>query len=934
MAGVMDDLTEVAAMEQNVPACADEMKFQSATELAQIFSGIAFIGLSMWLIFGNTGKMAMAHKATLEQRLGIATTINTAVCLFSGFFNILQLTSIDDFALPRATSFTLDLSRPVEWVLTCPVMQLSLVLLGGSRIPPYRRYMMPLLSVSVLLCGTASMFTAGPLRFAWYGFGIILVGIMFYHNAIQIVENSEGTECITSGSSDFRRLSLMLILTWFPFPLWFFCSPEGFGLVTDTVVIHMGWVVLNIVSKFSFIIYMQRIKSCYCSKLEATRELYEADLREREFEREVSGEYTPMPNKVIMNMNGPPMNGGGGAKKPDQVLQVAVEETMASLCMRDHSDRFMTVLAAAGIKSMPKLLALDEETAIDNQIPWNLVDAVRKRWHEEQLMKNDLGEDLGDLSLKVQQAQFEWSAAHPNCVAPDMETLQQMSGMAAAATAANEQRFHMFEQKMEAFIQRLEKKADAAADTQAVVLQRLEAKMMENSERMNAMGREHREFADQAIMHMNKPAVETFGADKEEALVQRIAAVVNAALDKASAENKESVRETQREISHIKDVVKADLTSQEQRMSYELKDIKDAPEAKEIAKKLEELTSIEASLVQKVDELSQLHGTYCGKVDAKLIEVQQAHESNASQLQMLQAQTSAVQGETARADSEALMTAQQLHQKVERSLMQLTTIPGDLQRLEQKQEASFQRIQGQLEASTSTQSSMANKVEHFGERLEAHTSEQRSGQQKTHAMMESITGKEDEMEARIVRKIEDSSKDLKEAVNTGNRDVTGFTDTVRRDVETVVNRCNTVAEMSKRSRHDQEEFIGDSRRMHMMLMNMMTELQVKHQETADVFRTGITGMERSVSGSGGLGLNAPASTGLLGSTTAALGAQDFSQPWNGGDAAGAATGGFNFETSTVGGSSNAAMGGGAGDAQQQQMAAGPWSDSSSFLPPQ
>merc|ERR1719265_154927 len=96
----------------------------------------------MWLIFGNTGKMAMAHKATLEQRLSIATTINTAVCLFSGFFNILQLTTIDDFSLPRAQTFVLDLSRPVEWILTCPIMQLSLVLLGGTRIPGYRRYMM------------------------------------------------------------------------------------------------------------------------------------------------------------------------------------------------------------------------------------------------------------------------------------------------------------------------------------------------------------------------------------------------------------------------------------------------------------------------------------------------------------------------------------------------------------------------------------------------------------------------------------------------------------------------------------------------------------------------------------------------------------------------------------------------------------------------
>ena len=48
------------------------------------------------------------------------------------------------------------------------------MVLAGARVPSYRRFMMPLLSVAVLLCGTASMFTGDALRFGWYGFGIIL----------------------------------------------------------------------------------------------------------------------------------------------------------------------------------------------------------------------------------------------------------------------------------------------------------------------------------------------------------------------------------------------------------------------------------------------------------------------------------------------------------------------------------------------------------------------------------------------------------------------------------------------------------------------------------------------------------------------------------------------------------------------------------------
>ena len=63
-------------------------------------------------------------------------------------------------------------SQSQEWIATCPIMQLKLVALAGARVPSYRRFMMPLLSVAVLLCGTASMFTGDALRFGWYGFGL------------------------------------------------------------------------------------------------------------------------------------------------------------------------------------------------------------------------------------------------------------------------------------------------------------------------------------------------------------------------------------------------------------------------------------------------------------------------------------------------------------------------------------------------------------------------------------------------------------------------------------------------------------------------------------------------------------------------------------------------------------------------------------------
>ena len=62
-----------------------------------------------------------------------------------------------------------------------------------------------------------------------YGFGLCLACIMFYHNILQIRENSEGEEGAFVGDSDFRKLSLLLIVTWIPFPLWFSLLDEGPG---------------------------------------------------------------------------------------------------------------------------------------------------------------------------------------------------------------------------------------------------------------------------------------------------------------------------------------------------------------------------------------------------------------------------------------------------------------------------------------------------------------------------------------------------------------------------------------------------------------------------------------------------------------------------------------------------------------------------------
>mmetsp|Transcript_5663 Transcript_5663/g.13371 ORF Transcript_5663/g.13371 Transcript_5663/m.13371 type:complete len:904 (-) Transcript_5663:60-2771(-) len=373
--------------------CTESVDLEDPHNIAQIVQGVGFMTLAMWLIFANNSKVAVAQKAPLEQRHNICATISTAVALFSGFFNILQLTAIDDFDLPgRTNNFTLNLSRPVEWILTCPIMQLKLVVLAGARVPSYRRFMMPLMSVAVLLCGTASMFTGDALRYVWYAFGLCLASIMFWHNAIQIKENSEGEESLFSGDSDFRKLSIVLIITWFPFPLWFSLSVEGFGVINDGFIIEMGWVILNIVSKFLFIIMMQRYKMIHQRKIEAARELYglspSDDVNEEDLKKQA------ITNGVANGgVNAEAYGLGQGEEAASELKLVElVAETMVTLGMSSHTDRLLRLMVENGVTNTAVLERLTAERCMELNLPWALIDASQRRWTAE---KMNMGQDQG-----------------------------------------------------------------------------------------------------------------------------------------------------------------------------------------------------------------------------------------------------------------------------------------------------------------------------------------------------------------------------------------------------------------------------------------------------------------------------------------------------------------------------------------------------------
>eukprot|EP00929_Paragymnodinium_shiwhaense_P026511 TRINITY_DN1576_c0_g3_i1.p1 TRINITY_DN1576_c0_g3~~TRINITY_DN1576_c0_g3_i1.p1 ORF type:complete len:909 (+),score=285.37 TRINITY_DN1576_c0_g3_i1:70-2796(+) len=367
---------EAAMLEQQSDA------FEDATLVSQIFSGVFFTGLGVWLLFANGTKLSFVQRASLEKRLTVCCFINTYVAVFSAFFNFFQLTDVDNFYLPRQTQFVLDMSRPIEWIVTCPMMQLVLVLMGGSRIPEYRRWFMPMLSALILCCGTTSMLLDGPTRFVPFFVGFSIALFMWFHNAKQIQEHSNDDETMFYGDSEFRKASVLLIATWFPFPCWFLISAEGLGLITNVLIIQVGWAFLNIVSKFTFIFYIQRIKDNYCSRLKVKREM--------------TGMMSMSTQMQMANL-GPGGDGGGTfeereSRKTQGELNAVVVETMTFLGMAQHTDRFARLLARAKIRSNEQVEELTKEQAEELQLPWDLISALQRRIHVWSLEMRDEAE--------------------------------------------------------------------------------------------------------------------------------------------------------------------------------------------------------------------------------------------------------------------------------------------------------------------------------------------------------------------------------------------------------------------------------------------------------------------------------------------------------------------------------------------------------------
>merc|ERR1719456_359174 len=205
--------------------------------------------------------MRVVKRSSLKMRLDYCVTINLYICFFSCLFNVIQLAEWDDVQIPSVNS-TLDLARPIEWILTCPLMQICLVVLGGERVRESRAVSGPLVSAIILCWGTASALAPWQvMRLLCYVMGgFFFLALCTLMNET-IREASNNLESLFHGSSSIRSLSLLVVFTWVPFPIWYALSPEGFNIIKNAPMMRIAVAFLNVLSKGSFTLFLLRLRS-------------------------------------------------------------------------------------------------------------------------------------------------------------------------------------------------------------------------------------------------------------------------------------------------------------------------------------------------------------------------------------------------------------------------------------------------------------------------------------------------------------------------------------------------------------------------------------------------------------------------------------------------------------------------------------------------
>lgn len=207
-----------------------------------------------WVYVGVMAASALAIFAMSRQPKGVPDykyLIHIFVVVWSG----LAYTAI---ALGQGTveldGQTVYFARYVDWVVSTPLLLLSLVLTGHYTLKLEGPITAGLLGSQVImvLAGLVGDLSSGPLRWIWYVIGCVALLVVFrlMWNELYVKADEQGPELVHA----YRGSAVFLSVQWLLYPLVWALGSPGLGLLDELTTSGL-FILLPIVSKSGFAFY-------------------------------------------------------------------------------------------------------------------------------------------------------------------------------------------------------------------------------------------------------------------------------------------------------------------------------------------------------------------------------------------------------------------------------------------------------------------------------------------------------------------------------------------------------------------------------------------------------------------------------------------------------------------------------------------------------
>jgi bacteriorhodopsin len=357
-----------------------EEQMTAASRISLVFSCGFFFLMSVWLMTHLTEtNFWLVQRSVLGKRLDFCLTISLYICFFSCLFNAVQLMDDDNLLVKGidGKEDTLNLGRPIEWMLTCPLMQLAVPVLAGEKIPDSRRATMPFTAFSVLVLGLLSTLAQTLVyKVLAYCAGIAtFCGLLYLMNAC-IVEASSGGENLLHGSSFLRGFIVVIASTWIPFPIWHALSPEGFNVIQDKGLMKVVVSFLNVFSKGAFVLYLVRVRSEYQTR---QKTLFSVGYIQKD----------GSPIKASFdNLNGA-VYAGDLDKSVDKTTLTLIQEVLETMGRSRDLDHVVDLFESHLITSNDDILSLTKDYCVEIGLPYGLITAMKSKIRSYQVQMDD-----------------------------------------------------------------------------------------------------------------------------------------------------------------------------------------------------------------------------------------------------------------------------------------------------------------------------------------------------------------------------------------------------------------------------------------------------------------------------------------------------------------------------------------------------------------